>query len=614
MDRLSEWRLTLGARPEARGVGFRVWAPAAERVDVVLYGPSAERICRLDPAGGGYFEGFVPDIGPGGRYRYRLDEGPAYPDPASRSQPDGVHEPSEVVDPGAFYWTASDWRGRALDDLVIYEMHVGTFTRDGTFQGAAERLHHLVELGVTAIEVMPVADFPGSRNWGYDGVNLFAPAAVYGGVEGFKQLVDTAHRLGLAVILDVVYNHLGPEGNYLPAMTGGLFFTDRHHTPWGDAVNLDGPGCEAVRDFIVQNALFWCTEYRVDGLRLDATHAIYDDSEVHILAELSVAVHSLPGPRRWLIAEDERNEVRLIRSREQGGFGLDAIWADDLHHQLRRATAGDRHGYFAAYSGTVPHIVETLHTGWWAPEAHEPTADFQPSRFVHCIQNHDQVGNRATGERLNHQIPLEVYRAASALLLLSPYLPLIWMGQEWAASSPFLYFTDHPEELGRLVTEGRREEFREFPAYRDPDRRSAIPDPQADATFERSKLRWDERAEPPHAGVLALYRVLLDLRRNHPALRRTDRAAFAVEELGAGALALRRLGDRDLLALVVLRGEIRLELGSRNVTAPPDGAAWRHLLSTEEVRFGGDGGWGTLETDGTAHIIRPGAVVLEASS
>ncbi|HEU5040378.1 MAG TPA: malto-oligosyltrehalose trehalohydrolase [Gemmatimonadales bacterium] len=597
----------IGAIPGSDGVRFRVWAPEAARVEVVL--DAGEGVYPLQREDGGYHVGVVRQAGVGSRYRYRLDGGPRAPDPASRSQPEGVHGPSEVVDPEAFAWTDAGWPGLDPDDLVIYELHVGTFTPAGTFDGAIERLDHLVRLGVTAIEVMPIAEFAGSRNWGYDGVALFAPEASYGGPEGFRRLVDAAHRAGLGVILDVVYNHLGPEGNYLPAVTGGRFFTSRHHTPWGDAVNYDGPDSAPVRDFVIQNALHWAREYRVDGLRLDATHAIVDDSPVHILREIADRLHAL-SPRRIVIAEDERHDPRLALPAAEGGYGLDGTWADDLHHQLRRLTAGDREGYFAKYGGTVAQVVDTLRRGW----SFEPRAESLPPRaFVHCIQNHDQVGNRAMGDRLNHSVPLPVYRALSALLLLSPYTPLLWMGQEWAASSPFQYFTDHPEELGRQVTDGRRTEFRQFSAFTDPAARERIPDPQAEETFLRSRLRWDEIGRMPHAGMLALYRELLALRRGEPALRGRGRERFAAAALGDRGLALRRAAaDGSAVLVVVALGEgVELDLRDRAETQPPRGRTWSLVLGTEEERFGGAGV--AAPCDGALVALgSAGAIVLRA--
>jgi maltooligosyltrehalose trehalohydrolase len=613
-------RLPFGANVVEGGVEFRVWAPASRSVDVVLYGPDAERVHPLEREEDGWFAATVPGVGAGARYKLRLDEGDAFPDPASRSQPDGVHQASEVVDP-SFAWTDDGWTGVPADDLVIYEVHVGTATDEGTFDALIGRLDEIVELGATAVEPMPIAEFPGHRNWGYDGVFLYAPESSYGGADGFRRFVDAAHARGLAVILDVVYNHLGPEGNYLYAVTGGRYFTDRHHTPWGDAIDYTR---RPVREFAIQNALHWVREYHVDGLRLDATHTILDDSDVHLLQELADRVRaSLPAGRRFvLIAEDERNERRMLLPPPEGP-GLDGVWADDLHHQLRRHTAGDHEAYFSDYSGSMEDIVETLRRGWFyegqvSRNHRKPRgtpAEGLPARgFVHCIQNHDQVGNRAFGDRLTESVGLDVYRALSALLLLSPYTPLLWMGQEWAATTPFQYFTDHPEELGRLVTAGRRKEFGRFSAFADPAVRERIPDPQARSTFERSRLRWDEAERPPHAGVRALYRELIALRRAHPALRRGDRHSFAVAALGEHALALRRTADdgRALLLVASFKGPLSVNLEAMQETRAPAGR-WELRLSTEEARFGGDteGEVVRLSPEGRLEMRGAGAVVLE---
>lgn len=616
----------LGARVESGGVLFRVWAPGRERVEIVLYGPDAERVAPLAPEGEGYFAARVAGAGPGTRYKLRLD-GEVYPDPWSRSQPDGVHGPSEVIDPAAFRWSDAGWRGVALEDLVIYELHVGTATPAGTFDALIPRLDHFVELGVTALELMPVAAFSGERGWGYDGVYPFAPHAAYGGPEGLRRLTDAAHGRGLAVILDVVYNHFGPEGNYLPAVTGGRIFTERHHTPWGAAVNYDGPESGPVREMVVQNALHWARDFHLGGLRLDATHAILDDSETHILRELAERVRAaLPADRHFVfIAEDERNERRVVLPTSRGGWGLDAVWADDFHHQLRRLLTGESEGYYAHYAGTTEALAETLRRGWFyqgEPYGDEgeprgtPAADLPSAAFVHCIQNHDQVGNRALGERLHHQTAPAVFRAASALLLLSPYTPLLWMGQEWAAFSPFLYFTDHPEELGRLVTEGRRREFGRFRAFADPEARARIPDPQAEETFLRSKLCWEERDESPHAGTLALYRALLRIRREEPALRERGRAHWSVAGLGEGAVALRREapGAPSVLLVACFRGELRLSPAQVPETRAPRGSAWGLLLATEEERFGGAGEWGGVDARGELRLAGPGAVVLRSGA
>ncbi|HEX2092587.1 MAG TPA: malto-oligosyltrehalose trehalohydrolase, partial [Longimicrobiaceae bacterium] len=589
----------LGARVDERGVEFRVWAPGHRQVDVVVYGPNEESLHPLAPEGEGFFAGRVEGLRARARYRLRLDEGDTFPDPCSRSQPEGVHGPSEVVDPAAFPWTDGGWRGIPLEEMVIYELHVGTATPEGTFDALIGRLDYFVELGVTALELMPVAEFPGERNWGYDGVCLFAPDSSYGGPEGLRRLVDAAHGRGVAVIQDVVYNHFGPEGNYLPVFSSGRIFTERHHTPWGAAVNYDSEGSAAVREMVVQNALHWAHEYHLDGLRLDATHAIIDDSPTHILTELAERVRASLGPERHfvLMAEDERNDRRVVLPIEEGGIGLDAVWADDFHHQLRSRVAGDDEGYYADYTGTVEDLAATLGRGWFYQGQHSehrgeargtPAKGIPPQRFVHCIQNHDQVGNRALGDRLHHEVDPALYRAASALLLLSPYTPLLWMGQEWAASTPFLYFTDHPEELGKRVTEGRRNEFRGFSAFQDPSMRERIPDPQSPDTFRRSKLRWEEQERMPHAGILALYRELLRLRRTRPALR--PGGSFRVAALGGEGIALRREGPEGgaLLLLVSFSEGLRAETGAREETRAPEGSRWELLLATEEGRFGGD--------------------------
>ncbi|HSJ25451.1 MAG TPA: malto-oligosyltrehalose trehalohydrolase [Longimicrobiales bacterium] len=603
------------------GTAFRIWAPESRRVEIVVEGGGE---FSLAAEGNGWFSGMNEEAGVGTRYRLRLDGESTYPDPWSRSQPEGVHGPSEVVDLGAYEWQDSSWRGIRAADLVIYEVHVGTATEAGTFDGLRERLPYLVDLGVTAVELMPVSEFPGRRNWGYDGVYLFAPSSSYGGPRALQRFVDAAHGHGLAVLLDVVYNHFGPEGNYLPAVTGGRIFTERHHTPWGAAVNYDDAGSDAVRLMVLENVRQWIRDYRIDGLRLDAAHAIVDDSHHHILEEIAAAARDAAAGRDVVvIAEDERNERRLLLPAAEGGYGLDGVWADDAHHVIRRLTAGDSDGYYAAYEGTAHELAATLQRGWLYEGAHyEPTgesrgtpaAGLPPEAFVHCIQNHDQVGNRALGERLHHDIGLDVYRAVSALLLLTPYTPLLWMGQEWAATSPFLYFTDHPEELGRLVTEGRRDEFRRFARFSDPAMRQQIPDPQAEDTFTRSRLRWDEISGAPHAGVLALYRDLLGLRRNHPALQQRRRDTWRAAAAGDGVLTLHRAGaDGGSLLLVVAFSEgqvVALDLD--DTAGPAAGGRWRLLLDTEAEGYGGRGGAGTLKGN-TLTVVGPGSVLLAPS-
>ncbi|HET9495967.1 MAG TPA: malto-oligosyltrehalose trehalohydrolase, partial [Chloroflexia bacterium] len=514
------------------------------------------------------------------------------PDPASRCQPDGVHGRSKVTDPG-FDWTDSGWRGCSLRDLVIYEMHTGTATPRGTFDAFIDRLPYLVTLGIKAIEIMPVADFPGEHNWGYDGVSLYAPSRAYGGPSALKRLVDAAHGHGLAVVLDVVYNHLGPDGNYLRDFSRG-YFTDRVKTPWGDALDYTR---RQVRDFLAWNALYWMREYHVDGFRFDATHAVHDPSDEHILAELARRIReAVPEGRHFaLIAEDDRNLSWLLESPAQGGVGMDGVWADDLHHVIRVALSGDRDGYYADYKGTAKEIARTLNQGWlytgqrsrfWGTMRGTDPSGIEPEAFVYCIQNHDQIGNRPRGDRLNHDVDPAAYRAASALLLLSPGTPLLFQGQEWAATTPFLYFTDHEPELGRLVTEGRRREFARFRGFKAAD----IPDPQARDTFEASHLQWDEIRKPAHSQVLELYRELLSLRETEPALVRRRRATHECKPVGAKAVALRYRtpgGKDDVLVVANLQGALSVDLGASELTRPPEGCRWMPLISSEELRFGG---------------------------
>jgi maltooligosyltrehalose trehalohydrolase len=594
---------SLGALVAGGATRFRVWAPAADRVEVLVEGGGVH---PMTPSAGGYHEVVVPGVGPGARYRLRVDGRGPFPDPASRAQPEGVHGPSMVVDPAAFAWTDAAWPGVALRDLVIYELHVGTFSPAGTFAGTAARLPALRELGVTAIELMPLADFPGRRSWGYDGVSPFAPARCYGTPDDLRRMVDAAHQLGMGVIVDVVYNHLGPDGNHLAAFSP-YYFTHRHQTPWGDAMNCDGEGSEGVRDFLAENALHWIREYHADGLRLDATHAIVDDSPRHVLTELATRVRDEADRPALVIAEDARNLAALIRPPSDGGMGLDAVWSDDFHHQVRARLAGDRDGYFADFTGAVEPLAETLRRGWLftgqvsrshgAPRGTDP-AGLPRERFVFCVQNHDQVGNRAFGDRLHHGIDAAAWRAAVALLLLSPETPLLFQGQEWAASTPFLYFTDHEPALGRLVTEGRRREFGRFTAFADPATRARIPDPQADETFEASRLRWEERSREPHASSLRLHRALLALRRS-ALIARFDRFdAVAVPPAGL----LLRIGE--LAAAVWLEGRGEIEVS---------GVGARVLLSTEDPAFASEPApVGVVRSEGATRLRfgRPGALVL----
>jgi maltooligosyltrehalose trehalohydrolase len=498
--------------------GFRVWAPAPQRVELVEGG----RRHLMRSAERGWWEAEGVDAGAGMRYGFSLDGGAVRPDPRSLSQPDGVLGLSEVVHHSAHEWRDGSWRGVKLSGSVIYELHVGTFARPGSFDGVVEQLPHLVELGVDAVEIMPVAEFAGERGWGYDGVDLFAPHHAYGGPGGLKRLVDACHAAGLGVVLDVVYNHLGPVGNFLTEF--GPYFSPRHNTEWGPALNFDGRGSDEVRRFIVDNALMWLRDYHVDGLRLDAVHAIVDQTPVNILEQLEVEVEALGQELHrtpFLIAESDSNEPRLVLSRDAGGYGLEAVWSDDWHHAVHAALTGERTGYYLDF-GTLGHLGKALRQAWvydgvWSEHRQRTrgrkATGVESHKFVIAIQNHDQVGNRALGDRLPALVDENMLAAAAALLLMAPFTPMLFQGEEWAATTPFLYFTDFSDrELGIAVREGRRREFAAFGW--NPD---ALSDPQDPATFERSRLDWSELAEPRHRSMFEWYRALIALRRRLPA-------------------------------------------------------------------------------------------------
>ena len=594
---------------------FRVIAPSAQRLELQLLTGAAAGTYRLEPERGDTQSCFVRDAGAGDRYSYSIAGSAPRPDPASRFQPEGVHGPSEVIDPEAFRWRHVSWRGRPPRELTIYELHVGTFTAAGTFNAARHRLTELRDLGITAIELMPIAEFSGRRNWGYDGVCLYAPSRNYGRPDDLRAFVDAAHGLNIAVILDVVYNHLGPEGAYLPQFYPS-YITERIHTPWGGAVNLDRPDGAAVRRFIVDNAVSWIAEYRLDGLRLDATHALIDSSPTHIVAEINAAARRAAAWPVAIYAEDHRNLARLLESPDEGGWELDGVWADDLHHVLRRRLAGDRHSYYQDYEGTVEELARTLSHGWLFTgqySAHgncsrgTDASHIPMHKFVVCLQNHDQIGNRADGGRLHHTIGAPAWRAASALLLTSPMTVLLFMGQEWAASGPFQFFTDLEPALGTSVTEGRRREFKEFPEFADPAARERIPDPQDAATFERSKLVWEERERPEHAASLALYTDLLHLRNTHRALAASGQTVIDAVALDAATIAMRREEGGERFLVVA-----RLE-GAGRVSVALDDASPRLILSTEGERYTQDPAPVLVETAGGRVAVtfsRPGALIL----
>jgi maltooligosyltrehalose trehalohydrolase len=499
---------------------FRVWAPRAETSVEVLIGDERHPMTK---GAGDWWSATVDGAGPGTRYLFSIDGGPGRPDPRSAFQPEGVDGPSEVVDHGSFSWTDGSWRGLPFASSIIYELHVGTFTAEGTFEAAIEKLPHLRDLGIDLIELLPVAEFSGDRGWGYDGVDLYAPHHAYGGPDGLKHLVDAAHAHGIGVIMDVVYNHLGPAGNYLGEY--GPYFTDKYSTPWGMAVNVDAPGSDEPRRFFLDNALMWLRDYHVDGLRLDAIHAIIDMSATHLLEQMSTEVEALEvelGRDLFLIAETDLNDPRIVQRREVGGYGIDAQWNDDFHHCLHTLLTGELSGYYESF-GKVEQLATSYRRGFVFAGEYDPhrgrshgraPVGLPAWRFLGYLQNHDQIGNRAQGDRSSHLLNPDQLRLAAGLVLTAPFVPMLFQGEEWAASSPFQYFTDHHDpELGQAVSEGRRSEFSYFGWSPDD-----VPDPQDAETFERSKLRWDELDQEPHASLLAWHRSLISLRRSRPAL------------------------------------------------------------------------------------------------
>ena len=572
---------------------FRVWAPAPKRVELVL---EDERRAMQSSADGWWTIRVEDRTGPL-RYGFALDGGPPLPDPRAPRLPDGVHALGQTWDAGGFGWTDAGFRARPLGSGVIYELHIGTFTPGGTFDAAIERLDDLLELGVTHVELMPVNSFPGVRGWGYDGVGLFAPHEPYGGPEGLCRLVDACHARGLAVIIDVVYNHLGPEGNYLAQF--GPYFTDRYHTPWGEAVNLDGAGSDEVRRFFLDNARLWLRDFHADGLRIDAIHAFADESAKHLLEEMAEEKEELEaetGRPLVLIAESDLNDPRVIRAREAHGLGMDAQWTDDFHHALHALTTGEQQGYYADF-GRLADVAKSLERAFAVDGQYaafrrrrhgRSIGDASGHRFVVYGQTHDQVGNRAVGDRIGHLVSPGRVRIVAALVLTSPYVPMLFMGEEWAASSPFQFFAEYGDgHLKKAVRAGRRREFRDF-GWKPED----IPDPNAADTFERSRLRWDERGAGDHAAVLAWYRELIRLRHTHPELTdgRRDRAEVRFDE-DAGWLTLRR----GRVTVAVNLGPAPVEL------ARPEGALSQAY--PEGVRLSDVGL--SLPPDGVAVVVRP---------
>lgn len=590
----SDRQLNLGATPLHDGtVRFRVWAPRVREVSVVLPRLGGDPVA-LTAEGNGYFSGVVADIAAGERYLYLLDGETARPDPASRFQPEGVHGPSCVVDADRFRWNDNDWTGIPLSDSIIYELHVGTFTQSGTFDEAISHLDYLCDLGITAVELMPIAQFPGSRNWGYDGTYPFAPQNSYGGPDGLQRLVDACHERGLAVILDVVYNHLGPEGNYLHSF--GPYFTDRYRTPWGDAVNFDGPDSDPVRHFFIANAVYWISDYHIDALRLDAIHGICDLSALHILRELAEAVHrqgEALGCRVHVIAESDLNDVRVIGSPESGGYGLDGQWNDDFHHALWSLLTGERAGYYGDF-GRFSDLVKSFREGFVLSGGYSvyrrrrhgsSSATISPGQLVVFSQNHDQVGNRMVGERPGAHLSVQQLKLVAATVLLSPYVPLLFMGEEYGESAPFPYFVSHGDaDLVEAIRRGRLEEFAAFGQQGYP------PDPQAEATFLSAKLDTEQRHRGDHRSVFDFYCKLIGLRKECPPLARLSREnmqVVAYEE--ERVLAVIRSDDSGQVICL-----FNFSDQSRVIRPPPAGGTLRVLLDSSNT-----------STPGSCVIVNP---------
>jgi maltooligosyltrehalose trehalohydrolase len=597
-------RLPVGADVTPGGVRFRVWAPDSRRVAVVL-GPAAESSARrleLEAEPGGYFSLETQEAGAGTLYRYELDgEGP-FPDPASRFQPDGPHGPSQVIDPAAFAWQANDWPGVAPADRVLYEMHIGTFTSEGTWRAAAGQLEELAQLGITVVEVMPVADFPGRFGWGYDGVNLFAPTRLYGEPDDFRYFIDCAHAAGLAVILDVVYNHLGPDGNYLGSYSDH-YFSNLYETDWGLPFNLDGPRSQPVREYLLANVAYWIREFRVDGYRLDATQSIFDahTGEDHIMPQIDeVARAAAAGRTIFMVGENEPQESVYIRARERGGYGLDAVWNDDWHHSAVVALSGRKEAYYSDYLGAPQEFVSAAKHGflyqgqhyvWQKQRRGTPALDLPHAAFINFLQNHDQIANSMRGDRIHRLCSPGEYRSMTALLLLGPAVPLLFQGQEFAASTPFLYFADHEAELAQAVSRGRRKFLEQFPSIAQSELQDRIDEPADAATFARCTLDFDERDR--HAEIYRLHRDLLQLRRRDGTLgvrcRGVDGAvlggyAFVLRFFGADAA-----GPADRLLLVNLGRDLDFAPAPEPLLAPSAGHRWELLWSSEDARYGGLG-------------------------
>ncbi|WP_395748871.1 malto-oligosyltrehalose trehalohydrolase [Prosthecobacter sp.] len=614
-------RMPVGAEIQpSGGVHFRTWAPASKKVSVQLaqWEDLADAVeIPLKSEAGGYWSAFCPTAHVGMHYRFLLDSG-SFPDPASRFQPSGPHGASQIVDPSSYAWLDGAWCGVTRESQVIYEMHIGSFTEEGTWTAAMAQLPHLAELGVTLLEVMPVADFPGRFGWGYDGVNLFAPTRLYGSPDDFRRFVDRAHELEMGVILDVVYNHLGPDGNFLKEFSP-CYFTSRYTTDWGEPPNFDGDNSAPVRELFLSNAAYWIEEYHLDGLRLDATQNIYDASKDHILAAITRRVHSAARGRGvYIVGENECQHAHLIRPRSQGGYGLDSLWNDDFHHTAIVAMTGRNEAYYTDYHGSSQEFVSSAKWGflfqgqrykWQKARRGTPCFDLAPGNFVNFLQNHDQIANSLWGRRAHTLTSAAKLRALTALLLLGPNTPMLFQGQEFAASSPFLYFADHRPDLAVLVAKGREEFLAQFPSIASEDVAKLIPNPESEATFRRCKLDFADRER--NSDVLLLHRDLLTLRREDPLLGNAQRGTFDGAVLSASAFVLRFFGhdQNDRLLLINLGPHLHLDPAPEPLLAPPLGCVWQTAWSSEDPRYGG-GGTPPIDSDDNWNLPAESAALL----
>jgi maltooligosyltrehalose trehalohydrolase len=608
-------RFPVGAEVTGAGVHFRVWAPVRKKIEVVLDGGGS---VLLQAEASGYFSGLAPNARVGSRYKFKLDGGETCPDPASRFQPEGPHGWSEVIDATAFGWTDKNWRGVALPHQVIYEMHIGTFTKQGTWSSAQAELPHLAETGVTVLEVMPVAEFPGRFGWGYDGVQWFAPTRIYGSPDDFRRFVDRAHSLGLAVILDVVYNHLGPDGNYLSKFAPQYFCEKT--TDWGAAINFDGDDSDPVREFVIANACYWIDEFHLDGLRLDATQDIHDSSKDHILRAMAREARQHAAPREVIfIAENEPQQVKLVKPAEQGGYGLDGLWNDDFHHTAMVALTGRNEAYYTDYLGTPQEFISCMKYGylyqgqrykWQKKRRGTPGLDMNPPAMVTFIQNHDQIANSAYGKRCHLLTAPGQLRAITALMLLAPGTPMLFQGQEFGASSPFLFFADHSAELNKQILQGRAEFLSQFRSLATPEMQERFTNPGDPATFERCKLDQSEREK--HREIYDLHRDLLKLRRDEPAFRAQKRRGLDGAVLSSEAFLLRFFGEDgdDRLLMVNLGIDLHLDPAPEPLLAPPEGAEWTIRWSSENPKYGGIG-TPPLDSEENWQIPGHAAVVLQ---